>query len=351
MFTAREHAMNIWINFNKMKEKIVHTALGNLRKHTGIEVEFHTVNQQKGLDGELVLVFHNGKELFEVEVRREIRNHQLEQIKERARENKNFLLIAETIFPKIKEILRKEGIGYLDAAGNIFLQTIKHYLWIDGHKAGKTNAEKTNRAFTATGLKVVYIFLINEQLLNQPQRIIAEEAGVALGNINYIINGLKEQKFLVQKNRKEFMLINKKELLEKWVGGFEEKLKPKLHIGNFRFLKNEEYNQWKNITLKKHQTYWGGEPAGALITKYLLPEIFTIYTEETRNSLIKNYRLVPETNGNIRIYKKFWKGEGTYNETVVHPLIAYADLMNTGDRRSIETAKRIYDELLHNRFQ
>jgi hypothetical protein len=162
---------------------------------------------------------------------------------------------------------------------------------------------------------------------------------------------LKEQKFLIQKNRKAFMLVNRKQLLDKWLIGFEERLKPTLHIGNFRLLRNEDYNQWKNIPLQKHQAFWGGEPAGALITGYLLPEIFTIYTEETRNDLIKNYRLVPDTNGNIRVYKKFWKGKETFNETVVHPLLAYTDLMNTGDRRNTETAQKIYDELLHNRFQ
>ena len=334
----------------------MHTALENLKHHTGIE-GFYTANQKKGLDGEVELIFQNlpyrqagGKELFIVEVKREIRNHQLTVIEEMARNNKNFLLIAETIFPKIKEELRKQGIGYLDTAGNIFLQTAKHHLWIEGHKNQKTTTEKPNRAFKAAGLKVIYLFLTDEKLLNQPQRTIAEEAGIALGNINYILNGLKELKFLIEKNKKEFQLINRNELMQKWITRFEEKLKPTLHIGNFRFLKNEDYNHWKNIVLKKNQTYWGSEPAGAIITKYLLPEIFTLYTDETRNNLIKNYRLIPDPNGNVRAYKKFWKGQNTYDETTVHPILAYTDLVNTGDRRSIETAKKIYDELLSNRL-
>lgn len=332
-----------------MEEKIVNTALENLRKHTGIE-GFYIANQKKGLDGEVDFIFQTGKELFIVEVKREIRNHQLPLIEDMARKNKNFLLIAETIFPKIKEELRKQGIGYLDTAGNIFLQTAEHHLWIDGQKNKKISTEKPNRAFKAAGLKVIYLFLTDENLLNQPQRTIAEEAGIALGNINYILSGLKELKFLIEKNKKEFQLINKNELLQKWMTRFEEKLKPTLHIGNFRFLKNEDYNHWKNIVLKRNQTYWGGEPAGAIITNYLLPEIFTLYTDETRNNLIKNYRLIPDPNGNIRAYKKFWKGQNTFDETTVHPVLAYTDLVNTGDRRSMETAKKIYDELLSNRL-
>lgn len=333
-----------------MEEKITYLALENLKKYTGIKGHF-TANPNKGLDGEVDMLFDNGKEVFIVAVKREVRNYQLEQIKHWAEHYKNFLLIAETIFPKIREELRKLRIGYLDTAGNIFLQTPKHYIWLEGHKTEKINTEKVNRAFTATGLKVLYHFLMDEALLNQPQRMIAEKAGVALGNINYIINGLKENKFLIKKNRNEFMLINKKQILEKWLAGYEEKLKPTLHIGNFRFLKNDDYLDWKKIDLKKQKTYWGGEPAGALITKYLMPEIFNLYTIETQSQLIKNYRLIPEPNGNIRVYRKFWNNAATFNDTVVNPLLAYTDLINTGERRCMETAQKIYDELLYNRFQ
>ncbi|MCA6361694.1 MAG: hypothetical protein IM638_01535 [Bacteroidetes bacterium] len=332
-----------------MKEKIVHTALESLRKHTGFEGTYR-ITQKKGVEGEVNLTIQNSRELFLVEVKREIRNHQIPAIEDLARNNKKFLLIAETIFPKIKERLRKLGICYLDMAGNIFLQTPKYHLWIEGHKAEKKETEKTNRAFKTAGLKVIYLFLTNTTLINQPQRAIAKEAGIALGNINYILKGLKEFKFLIEINKNEIQLINKRDLLQKWVMQFEEKLKPTLHIGNFRFLRNDDYTQWKNIALHKNQTYWGGEPAGAIITNYLLPEIFTLYTDETRSNLIKNYRLIPDPNGNVRAYKKFWKGQNTFDETTVHPLLAYADLMNTGDRRSMETANKIYDELLSNRL-
>ncbi len=326
-----------------MKETIVNTALESLSKHTGIE-GFYTANQKKGLDGEVDMIFQNGKEQFVVEVKREIRNHQLPVIKEKARDTENFLLIAETIFPKIKEELRKLGIGYLDTAGNIFLQTGKHHLWIEGHKNIKAKTEKLNRAFKTAGLKVIYLFLTDDNFLNQPQRTIAEEAGIALGNINYILSGLKELKFLIEKNKKELQLINKNELLQKWMNGFEEKLKPALHIGNFSFAKTVGERNWKQLKLKQHETFWGGEPAGDMITHYLQPEIFTIYTEETRNNLIKNYHFVPEQNGNIRVYKKFWKDHNGFNETVVHPILAYTDLLNTGNSRCIETAKIIYDK-------
>jgi hypothetical protein len=75
----------------------------------------------------------------------------------------------------------------------------------------------------------------------------------------------------------------------------------------------------------------------------------TIYTAEEWNDLIRNYRLVPDKQGNVKVFKKFWKHDEV-NENAVHPLLAYADLMNKGDRRCTETAQRIYDEYLQDKF-
>lgn len=331
-----------------MKERIVNTALENLEKHTGIKGNFTSFNDitDRGIDGKVDLFFDNGKEIFWVEVKKEVRNHQLNLLIDLAHQHPNFLLIAENIFPKIKEQLRKNNIAWLDIAGNIYLHTTKHHLWIEGQKIEKIRKVKVNRAFTATGAKVIYQFLINENFLNLPYREIAVKAGVALGNINYIINGLKEHQFLIKENNKRMKLINKRELLDKWMVAYDEKLKPTLNIGNFRFLNDDDYYQWQRWNLESNETFWGGEPAGEIITKYLKPEIFTIYTDETRNALIKKYRLVPDPNGPIKLYKKFWKEPNTFNPITVHPILAYTDLMNTGDGRCVETAKIIYEQYI-----
>ncbi|MBS1633282.1 MAG: hypothetical protein JST10_11995, partial [Bacteroidetes bacterium] len=75
----------------------------------------------------------------------------------------------------------------------------------------------------------------------------------------------------------------------------------------------------------------------------------TLYTIENRNELIKNYRLIPYEKGNIKVYKKFWHLDDGPAQTVP-PLLIYADLMNTNDRRCIETAQKIYDRFLQNKL-
>lgn len=327
-----------------MEEKVLNTALENFKLNTGLKFQY-TATNKNGLDGKLELFFKSGTEVFEVEVRSEIREHQLSKIMETARGYRNYLLIANTIFPKIKEALRNDGIGYLDSAGNIFLKTEKHHLWIDGHKIQPQKEEKIYRAFKATGLKLIFLLLKNENILNMPQRAMAEKAGIALGNVNYILSGLKEYNFLIQKEKGTLQIINKQELLQKWITSYDEILKPKLHLANFRFANLEAERNWMQLNLN-YETCWGGEPAGAIITKYLNPEIFTLYTGENRNQLIKNYHLIPDRDGNIKVFRKFWKDNDEINVDNVHPIIVYADLVNTGSDRCLETAKIIYDKYI-----
>jgi hypothetical protein len=163
------------------------------------------------------------------------------------------------------------------------------------------------------------------------------------------MNGLKELNFLIEVRKNEYRLNNEKELLGKWMAAYEERLKPALLMGTFRFLTENDFLNWKNLEIDTARTKWGGEPAGDIYTNYLRPQILTLYTDESRNELVKNYRLIPDEKGNVYVYKKFWHVDDG-NTNVVPPLLAYTDLINTNDRRCTETAQRIYDEFLQNKF-
>jgi len=332
-----------------MKElEIVNKALENLAKNVQITGDWKD-NAPKDLDGEINFLINNQHCKLYVEVKKELRNHQLQQIQALALKHKNhFILVAEKIFPKIKEELRQNEIPYLEANGNIWLKQGKTFLWIDTNKDFITEKEKINRAFTKTGLKVIFHFLLNDDNVNQTYRDLANITGVGLGNINYVINGLKETGHLLKLNKTKYKLINKKELLEKWIIAYEERLKPTLFMGTFKFMKPENFANWKKMQFKNENTIWGGEPAGDILTNYLKPAELTIYTEETRAELIKNYRLIPDPTGNIKVYKKFWDENEAGN--TAPPLLAYADLMNTGDQRNIETANKIYNNVLQNKL-
>ena len=330
-------------------QEIIHNALSNIQTKANITAKWIDTVNKKGINGELKLEIENHTIRLFTDIKTEIRTIHLEKLEELAKEYHPFIVVAQRIFPKIKEELRNRNIAYLEANGNIYLKMKGVYLWLETNNPIEIKEKTTNRAFTKTGLKVVYQFLINEAWINYTYRQIAEQTNTGIGNVNNIFTGLKQAGYILQLNKEEYKLENKNKLLEKWIMEYEKRLKPILAIGTFRFLKEEDFYNWKKVHLQKDKTCWGGEPAGDLYTNYLRPEELTIYTTETRGDLMKNYHLVPDNNGNVKVFKKFWERE-EIESNIVHPLLAYADLINEGDRRCTETAQKIYDEYLQDKF-
>lgn len=330
-------------------QEIVQYALANLQKTGKIEAKWLDNAPNEVLDGTIALTLNDRTIKLGTEIKKELRNIHLPKLEALAKEYHPFMIVAQSIFPKIKQELRNRNIAYLEANGNVYLNEKETFLWLDVNEPITIKQKTTNRAFTKTGLKVVYQFLLDDAWVNKTYREIADKTDTGIGNITNIFNGLKDDGFLIPLTKDTYILEDNKRLLEKWIMAYEKKLKPNLAIGTYRFADNDTFFNWKDIKLKQGQTLWGGEPAGDIFTNYLRPEELTLYTTEPRNKLMKNYRLVPDEGGNVKIYKKFWN-DNAQKEDAVHPLLAYADLIMKGDRRCTETAEKIYNEYLQDKF-
>lgn len=334
-----------------MEPDFIQDVLDRFQEETGLKTHWKGYRNQQDADGLLTIAFHDRKEAFEVECKREILPVHLPNILAQQKRKKPYAVIAGNILPRAKEELRRRQIAYFDLAGNAFIQTPRHFVFIDGKRpvVQKTAEELRNRAFTKAGLRVVFNLLIDPNLVNANYRKIAEVADVALDTVNKTFLALKNLGHLINARGGEFKLIKQRRLAERWTEAYPGRLRPALHIGNFRFMKEDDQRNWKKLPLDKQKTQWGGEPAADLLTDYLRPTVFTIYTEEAKNELMKKYRFIPDVNGPVRIYTKFWAHD-EMNFGNVPPLLVYADLMNTEDPRTIETAQKLYDEYLKNRF-
>jgi len=94
---------------------------------------------------------------------------------------------------------------------------------------------------------------------------------------------------------------------------------------------------------------WGGEPAASLLTNYLTPEKFIIYTNGSWQELVRALKVVPDDNGDIEVLEMFWNENDKYREkNIVPPLLIYADLMGSRIGRNVETAKLILENELSN---
>ncbi len=298
----------------------------------------------------LALSVRNGATVkLYAEIKKELRSFHITGLEVLAKREPGFIVVCERIFPKIKQELRRRKINYLEANGNMFLSIDGLHINIDGKSYVEPVAMTTNRAFTKIGLQVLYQFMINDEWVNKTYRELAELTGVGIGTISNIIKGLKKDGYLLQLTKDMMQLEHKGKLLEKWVVEYDKRLKPALALGTFRFLNQDDFYAWENISLLAGKSFWGGEPAGALYTKFLRPEELTIYTEEGINDLIRNYKLIPDRKGNVVVYKKFWVNNDTQG-IIVDPLLVYTDLINKLDRRCTEIAQKIYDERLQDKF-
>lgn len=328
------------------KEQILQDALEQFEARTGVHAVV-TAPDTSDTDGVFRFTFEGMPQQAYMVVKRYVQPAQMFDLL-RLKERYDHLLVAsEYIYPKLKDELRLAGVAYLETNGNVYFKGRGMLLWIDRQSRGMTPMKSgiTGRAFTRTGLRLVFHFLLDPGLLDLTYREIAKRTGVVFGNINVVVNDLKQQGFLVELEKNRFVLNNRAELLKRWMEGYEEKLKPALKVGNFRFLGTEDILQWKEIPLQPMKTYWGAEPAAELLTNYLKPGKWTLYTLETRQELISNYRLVPDEEGPVEVFRKFWQTQEAIDR-VVPPLLVYADLINTGERRCMESAQKVYERYL-----
>jgi hypothetical protein len=328
------------------RKQFLRDALEQLEAHTGVPGVI-TEPKTSDTDGLLTFRYDGRTQKTHLVVRRFVHPAQLADIQRLTERYAPLLVVAEHIQPKVKEWLRLGGVAYLESDGNLYYRGTGILLWIERQRKGTTKVtrEKTGRAFTKTGLRLVFHLLQEPALLDLTYREIAKRTGVVFGNINVVFNDLKQQGFLLELERNRIALHHRQALLERWVVGYEEKLKPSLKLGTFRFLKEEDMLNWKRIELQHDKTWWGSEPAADLLTNRLKPGLFTLYTLETRQELMRNYRLLPDEKGPVTAYGKFWQTEGA-DERVVPPLLVYTDLINTGDRRCMDNAKTVYEQYL-----
>ena len=334
------HEQIYLLNMDEQQTLLLATV--KLASLTGVVIT--EVKLKNGLyDRAVELQMGNKKELFITEIKNELRNNQIPSIyRHKPTSGQNFLLISQYIPKPLKQQLKNAKYNYLEVAGNCYIQTDDLFIYINDQKVTETRLPADGKLWKTAGLKFLFAILKDPELLNCPYRLISERAGVALGNVGGFLEELKRKGYLkegVKLNNKVQFLENKESLTLRWAEAFRATLKPKLLMGTFRFINTDDANNWKNTNTVDFK--WGGENAGALLTSFLQPQKFTIYTREPRAKLMKMLKLVPDPHGNVKVFERFWNEEPKDMSATVLPLLAYAELITSSDSRNRETAERI----------
>ena len=184
-------------------------------------------------DDDIDSVVKLNDQLIFIECKSQVQPQNVKQIKTRFETiapNESHMVIANYITPKAKELLRANNIGYLDQAGNIAIRLSNYILKFEGKKSPSESKKYSYRAFTKTGTMVVFQILRDPELINAPQRDLAERSGVSLGTIPKVLNELVRDKYAVRLTERTYELMDKERLLESWVNAFNLRLFPSLYV-------------------------------------------------------------------------------------------------------------------------
>lgn len=328
------------------KENILANALEKLEEYTPIKAKWK-IAATADVDGILQLTYNRKTYPFTAGIKDIIRHDHIKRLAKMAKPPEAYVVVARHIPAGVKKALQKEGVNYLEANGNIFIRQNDMLIIIDNNDEAPIEKPTTNRAFMKTGLKAVFYLLNHPEAANDNYRKLAADTNMALGNVKYTMDGLREANFLFNVDKKTVRLRNMKGLLERWLIAYREILKPTLLLGTYNFDKlNNSQKEWRNIDIQKALCLWGGEPAADILTNYLRPQRFQLYTNQHKIQIMLSLRILPNAKGEgeIELYQQFWDQKYYQDfDNCVPPLLIYTDLVLTDDPRCAEAAQLIYD--------
>ncbi len=331
-----------------LENQIIEKAITKLQQLTNLPIQVLNKHLKTKAnlrpDAEIKIDLANKSYSFLVEAKSELRQIHLSRIIQYfSNEPQNWLLISQYISKPNREILRNENINYLDVSGNCYINKNSLFLYINDQKVTEQRKPKTSKLWNASGLRLVFAILVNPDLINEPYRVISNQSKLALGAVGALIKELETENYIIAYSNK-YHLENREALLNRWIETYNAILKPKLITAKFRFATPNDRANWQQKNTKA--MFWGGEPAGAILTNYLHPQKFTLYTEVSKFEVMKTLHLVPDANGEVEVLKPFWNTEQIHNgnNKTVHPLLAYTELFTSLDSRNRETAMKIKEQ-------
>jgi hypothetical protein len=257
------------------------------------------------------------------------------------------------ITPYLTETLARRCVAleipFLDGAGNAFLFGPGLRVLQVGNRPkpglGAPPPVRPFKPYNRKGLQVLFTLLAAPGLIDGNYRELAKAAGVATGTVGLVMADLLEAG-MITRTPTGRTILHFERLVDAWVANYPHKLRPHLQPTRFRAI---AHHDWRALDLTGRDAQWGGEVAGDRLTGALQPARATIYTGQPVAAIAAALRLRPDPQGEVEILRRFWYflNPPAIPPEVVPPLLAYADLVATGDPRNLDIGRIIYERYLH----
>jgi len=260
------------------------------------------------------------------------------------------LVISHYIAPGLAERLKEAGIEYLDGAGNMLINRLPLYLHLGGQKH-PSKPPRADRLFRTAGLKLVYLLLRNRHSATATYRMLADDAGIALGAIGSLFAELEKRGNLASDDQGNRQLCRIEELLQRWQMGYIETLRPRLYLQRCRQTTGFGIEQLPEQLRRLHhgrQVLIGGELGASLLTSGFTPTAAILYLPpEIQLKTMLQLHLIPDDDGNVTLLQPFgkqchWSGWQPEGLTLADPLLTFAELNGGATDKVAEKLYRQY---------
>ncbi|KWR74994.1 hypothetical protein RM96_34900 [Cupriavidus sp. IDO] len=308
-----------------------------------------------GLDGTMRFELGQGRKvMMPVAVKRSIDRFsfvaRLAELQVQAGEK--LLLVTSYVSPEMAGRLRDHDIAFLDTAGNASLNLPDTVVYVVGRRpAAHVPATPRGRTGSPKQLEVLFALITNPGLVTAPYRTIATAAGVALGTVKIALDDFVTRGLLVVGPDGKRRFGDWDRVVDEWASLYPIRLRPGLPARRFAATRPD---WWRAIDLARHNAVFGGEVAAEKLAHTLRPERVTLYADTaTPRELILEARLKADPQGEVEIVQRFWPAAATPAAAiptgVAHPVLVYADLLDTGESRNVEAARQIREQYLAHR--
>lgn len=251
----------------------------------------------------------------------------------------NYLLCLPYVSRPMHEWLRTRKLNFIDASGNAWIDIPGTKIWVEGRPrfVPSYSTVGKSRAFKATGLKVIFVLLVWEELLSSTVREIADVADVSIGAVSNTLKDLVQEGYLSVEGRQR-RFRNTRQLQHRWIEHYITELIPKLKS---RRVQGPTPKEWREAIEDENLSRYSmsGENALALHGLGIAPESTLLYGHYPWREVTMKFRLIPDEHGNTLLREQFWNSPLGYNKTP--KLLIYADILATQDSRQIEIAEKL----------
>jgi hypothetical protein len=326
-----------------MEASLIHRAIENLYAISGIVGEAQQLEHGEvgadAYDGFLRLLHTTHTVRVPFIVKRQLTTEQVNGLKSL---KEKVVIVFDKATDAVKARLRKDNLSYLESSGNAFLNLDGFFLFINTEKGTANTTSKGGKAFSKTGLKIIYTLLSSAYVAETNYRLLAELSGTSIDSVGRVLRELVNDKYLVKTSHRGYKILDQKRLVKDWATLFNKTLRPKLKARSFDF--QDSNTELRSLLGRDTGGLIGGELAAECMENKLISQKANIYVAGSFVDFALKNQLKPAINGRITLLEKFWNKSDNYwevTEFLASPTLVYADLLNDPSPRNIEAANHV----------